>query len=130
MHLLIVIILSIMITACTGTTFTPYTPLLGNAKTYPPYKGKVKILNKFEALLRPHDKIGTLRTTYIDDLIINEAVTSHLKSEAAKRGANAIIISGMSPETNLKEIWAEVQKNPYAPAKEKIVEAIAIRLKE
>lgn len=109
---LIVSLLAATLTACTGAKFKS----AQGAKTYPEYKGEVRELKSFPQA-GSFDRIGVVvvdGTENTDDARLRK----RMLSEAAERGANAVIYQGA------------VKTVPYRDgAKQKRLAAFAIRLR-
>ena len=88
MHRFFLVLVFLSVGGCTNAEFTP-SP---GAGTYAAYKGKVQVLTGFPAE-GTYKRLGILiaRGVRLSD---KEDLVKDLKSEAAKRGANAIILQG------------------------------------
>lgn len=113
------IILLLLLTACSPVKVK----FSGSEKKYDAYAGEVRILTSFPEK-KQYVKIGELNA---EAALANpnEQVISTLKKEAAKRGANAIVLT-QDVVTNINYNWKLFLRIYDAP---KTAKATAIRIK-
>ncbi len=100
-----------LLSACASTEFKP-TP---GAPSFPAHRDGVKVLQAFPQE-GSYDSLGIV-IAYGVDLSDKEDLIEALQSEAAKRGANAIVLQG------------EVKLRSRGTSREKVLGAYALRLK-
>lgn len=111
MRTLSILAVIILLGACASTEFNP----APGAPSYPAYDDEVKVLQSFPQEGSYHS-LGIV-IAYGVDLTDKDDLIEALQSEAAKRGANAIVLQG------------EVKLRSRGTSREKVLGAYALRLK-
>ncbi len=111
MRTLAALMMVALLGACATTEFNP-TP---GAPVYPAYHDEVKVLPGFPPE-GSYDSVGIV-IAYGVDLTDKEDLIEALQSEAAKRGANAIVLQG------------DIKLRSSRDRNEKVLGAYALRLK-
>ncbi|HSS65195.1 MAG TPA: hypothetical protein VLS27_12245, partial [Gammaproteobacteria bacterium] len=102
--------LAALLSACASTRFNP----APGAPGYPAHRGEVKVLQEFPRA-GSYESVGIV-IAYGVDLTDREDLIEALQSEAARRGANAIVLQG------------EVKMRSRGTSREKVLGAYALRL--
>ncbi len=105
------LILVALLSACASTEFNP----APGAPSYPAYSGEVKVLPGFPQA-ESYDSVGIV-FAYGVNLTDKKDLIESLQSEAARRGANAIVLQG------------DVKLRSRGTSIEKVLGAYALRLK-
>jgi hypothetical protein len=105
------LILVVLLSACASTEFKP----APGAPRYPAYTGDVKVLQSFPRAER-YDSVGIV-IAYGVDLTDKQDLIEALQKEAAKRGANIIVLQG------------DIKLRSRGTSIEKVLGAFALRLK-
>ncbi len=111
MRTLAALMMVALLGACASTEFRP----APGAPVYPPYPDEVRVLPGFPPE-GSYDSVGIV-FAYGVDLSEKEDLIEALQSEAAKRGANAIVLQG------------DIKIRSRGNSVEKVLGAFALRLK-
>ena len=111
MRTLKALIVVTLLGACATTEFNP----APGAPVYPAYRDEVRVLQAFPQE-GSYDSVGIV-IAYGVDLTEKKDLIEALQSEAAKRGANAIVLQG------------DVKLRSRGTSREKVLGAYALRLK-
>ncbi len=111
MSRLVVLILVLLLSSCASTEFSPYP----GAPDYPAYSGELRLL---DALPQEgsYDMVGIVIARGVDRTTKQDLIEA-LKEEAAKRGANAIVLQG------------DIKLTSRGDSREKVLGAYGLRLR-
>lgn len=105
------LLLVALLSACAGTEFHP----ARGATAYPAHPGEVEVLERFPEA-GSYDSVGVV-IAYGVNITEKKDLIEALQTEAAKRGANAILLQG------------DVKMRSRGTSREKVLGAYALRIR-
>ena len=99
-HLPLTVLLALVLVGCATGEFRGRS----SAPAFPPYKGEVRLLERFPAS-GTFERLGVV-TVKVGVVQYANTLTNKLKKTAAARGANAVVLQGKARETSEGSILA------------------------